>query len=162
MFIMFKRTFTTGSLRLDPIHLGFSHTFLRLQGCVQRGDELVSENLHLRTESAEVEEAEDRVTGGASASCGGLGGWWWVLVFGTDEGRSWTPNICSIFLGGGNLEIMENRRRNDIHIQLVFEVEQVNCNMVKNGTWMDMAISHICDGSFRFGSQLSSFVQKSL
>lgn len=74
MFIMFKRTFTTGSLRLDPIHLGFSHTFLRLQGCVQRGDELVSENLHLRTESAEVEEAEDRVTGGASASCGGLGG----------------------------------------------------------------------------------------
>ena len=74
MFIIFKSTFTTGSLRLDPIHLGFSHTFLRLQGCVQRGDELVSENLHLRTESAEVEEAEDRVTGGASASCGGLGG----------------------------------------------------------------------------------------
>eukprot|EP00438_Fugacium_kawagutii_P015550 Skav228561 [mRNA] locus=scaffold4568:30056:32814:+ [translate_table: standard] len=32
----------------------------RLQVCVTRGDELVSENLRLRTESAEVEEAEAR------------------------------------------------------------------------------------------------------
>ena len=33
---------------------------LRLQGCVGRGDELVSENLRLRTEAASLEEAEER------------------------------------------------------------------------------------------------------
>jgi len=42
-------------LRTEAVELGKT-----LQGCVQRGDELVSENLHLRTESAEVEEAEER------------------------------------------------------------------------------------------------------
>ena len=45
---------------------------LRLQSCVGRGDELVSENLHLRTESAEVEEAEDGVSGGQWGP-GGMG-----------------------------------------------------------------------------------------
>jgi len=38
-------------LRAEAVELGKT-----LQSCVQRGDELVSENLHLRTESAEVEE----------------------------------------------------------------------------------------------------------
>ena len=36
----------------------------RLQGCVGRGDELVSENLRLRTEAASLEEAEERVARG--------------------------------------------------------------------------------------------------
>ena len=40
------------------IHVS-SLQFLRLQLCVSRGDELVSENLRLRTESSELEEAED-------------------------------------------------------------------------------------------------------
>ena len=48
------------------IHLFIrSLQFLRLQLCVSRGDELVSENLRLRTESSELEEAEDASMGRA-------------------------------------------------------------------------------------------------
>ncbi|CAE7552933.1 unnamed protein product [Symbiodinium pilosum] len=43
------------ALRSEAVELG-----RELQGCVSRGDELVSENLRLRTESAAIEEAEER------------------------------------------------------------------------------------------------------
>ena len=43
------------TLRSEAVELG-----QRLQGCVCRGDELVSENLQLRRESTELEEAEVR------------------------------------------------------------------------------------------------------
>jgi len=43
------------SLRCEAVELG-----RELQGCVGRGDELVSENLRLRTEAASLEEAEER------------------------------------------------------------------------------------------------------
>ena len=53
------------------IHVS-SLQFLRLQLCVSRGDELVSENLRLRTESSELEEAEDD---GNSGGYGVKGSW---------------------------------------------------------------------------------------
>lgn len=43
------------ALRSEAVELGKT-----LQLCVSRGDELVSENLRLRTESSELEEAEER------------------------------------------------------------------------------------------------------
>lgn len=161
---MFKVQFTTSSLQKNGGAFHFPsmfHTFLRLQSCVQRGDELVSENLHLRTESAEVEEAEDRVT----RWCWGPGvpaGEWGVMVvwFLKQMGVELNPQTSTAVLGE-ILKLMENWREK-IHPSICeYWYSQLSSQQQHGGEW-DLAISHICDGSFRFGSQRSSFVQKSL